>query len=436
MNDEVERLAGNVPGPRSLELADWLRTFESRGVTYLAPDFPVFWDSASEALVTDADGNRFIDCTGAFGVATTGHANPAVVEAIAKQAAKLPHAMGDVHPSTAKAKLLDRLAKLVPLDSPRSFLACTGAEAVEWALKTAYLATESPHVLAFAGGYHGLSYGTLEVCGMPKFRAPFRKQMHEATSFTRFPDRREKNGADRALTAIAKALKKDGNIGAVVIEPIQGRAGVVIPPDGFLKGLRALCSEHDAILIVDEIYTGLGRTGSMFAFERDGIVPDIVCIGKALGGGFPISAAVARREVADAWPASTGEALHTSTFLGNPMGCAAACANLDEIERLDIPRIARERGEIVAERMATIARAYDGIVDVRGRGMLWAIEFKMPETADALVRRALQRGVILLQSGIHGESVTFAPPPVIGAMQLKRATDIIANIVHDMAASR
>lgn len=431
MTDGLEKLVTAIPGPRSLELGETLRAHESRNVTYVDSDFPVFWESAEGATVTDVDGNRYIDCTGAFGVAITGHANPAVAHAIATQAARLPHGMGDVHPSETKAALLARLAAIVPLDDAKSYLCSTGAEAVEWALKTAYLATGEPHVLAFGGAYHGLSLAALEVCGIPKFRKPFRKLLKETTSYTRFPDPREPKILEKTLDTIAKTLRRDRNIGAVIVEPIQGRAGVIIPPDGFLRGLRGLCDEYDAILIVDEIYTGLGRTGTMFAFEREGIEPDIVCIGKALGGGFPISAAIARGEVAGAWPASDGEALHTSTFLGNPMGCAAALANLGEIERLGIATIAAEREALLADRFGTIARFNPTIEQIRGRGMLWAIEFKNATFARNLVIASLRRGVLLLQSGLDGASVTFAPPPVIGADQLKRACDIVGTIVRE-----
>ncbi|HMD02002.1 MAG TPA: aminotransferase class III-fold pyridoxal phosphate-dependent enzyme, partial [Candidatus Baltobacteraceae bacterium] len=164
---ESEATAGQIPGPRSRALAESLARTEPRGVTYLGADFPVFWESASGATVTDVDGNRYIDLTSAFGVALTGHANPAVVAAIAVQAARLPHAMGDVHPSDVRVRLLEKLAALAPVDEPKTFLGSTGSESIEFALKTAMLATGEPNALAFGGAYHGLSYGALEVAGIP-----------------------------------------------------------------------------------------------------------------------------------------------------------------------------------------------------------------------------------------------------------------------------
>ena len=435
MTDTLESIVTAIPGPRSRALANELARGESRGVTYLADDYPVFWESGDGARVRDVDGNTYIDCTAAFGVATTGHANPAVARAIAAQAARLPHGMGDVHPTELKTRLLGRLAALAPVDDARTFLCSSGAESVEFALKTAMLVTGEKNVLAFGGAYHGLSYGTLEVCGIPKFRKPWNDQLRAGTTFVRFPDPRIPKSAERSLDAVRKALRKDRTIGAVIVEPVQGRAGVIVPPDGFLRGLRALCSERDTVFVLDEIYTGFGRTGTMFACDRDAVRPDILCVGKAMAGGFPISAAIATRAVADAWRPSEGEALHTSTYLGNPMGCAAALANLDEIARLDVPRLAREREPAIADRLHDMQRRNPLIADTRGRGMLWAIEFKDGAAANACVVRALARGLILLQSGLQGESITFAPAPVITDEQLERAFDLFESAALEAVAA-
>jgi 4-aminobutyrate aminotransferase-like enzyme len=430
---ELEAIVTKIPGPRSRELAASLARTEPRGVTYLADDFPVFWESASGATVTDVDRNRYIDFTSAFGVALTGHANPAVVRAIAEQAARLPHGMGDVHPTGVRARLLEKLASLAPLDRPRTFLCSTGSEAIEFALKSALLATGEINVLAFGGAYHGLSYGTLEVGGIPKFRKPWAKQLRETTTFVRYPDGRERGTLERALEGVDRALKRDRTIGAVLVEPIQGRAGVILPPEGFLQGLRRICTERDTILILDEIYTGFGRTGTMFACEREGVRPDILCVGKALGGGFPISATILSGEIADAWEPSQGEALHTSTYLGNPMGCAAALANLEEIERLDLPARAREFETAIAERLHAIERYNPAVTGVRGRGMLWALEFREPYAAAACAIGALQSGLMLLQSGLRGECITIAPPLVIAREQLRRGLDLLTDALRTRA---
>jgi 4-aminobutyrate aminotransferase/(S)-3-amino-2-methylpropionate transaminase len=425
---EFERLCTEIPGPRSRELIGALARSETRGVTYVASDFPVVWASGRGATVTDVDGNRYLDLTSAFGVALSGHANPAVARAVAAQAARLPHAMGDVHPSDVKIALLERLAALAPLDEPRVFLASSGAESVEFALKTALLATGKPDVLAFEGAYHGLSYGTLEIGGIEKFRAPWIGQLRNAAAFAAFPDRRDPASAGRTLSEIDRLLTTRGSIGAVIAEPLQGRAGIIVPPDGFLRDLHALCTSRGALLILDEIYTGFGRTGTLFAAEHDGVRPDILCVGKALGGGFPLSATILARRVADAWQPSHGEALHTSTYLGNPMACAAALANLDEIARLDLVARARNAEPALRRRLETL-RGCAGIVDVRGRGMLWGVEFEAASSATACVVGALQRGLILLQSGVRGQTIALAPPLVISDEQLTRALTLFESAI-------
>lgn len=425
---DLESIAGEIPGPRSREHAARLAGRETRGVTYLADDFPVFWASGSGSTVTDVDGNRYLDLTSAFGVASTGHANPAVVRAIADQATRLPHGMGDVHPSDVKSALLERLAALAPIDDARIFLCSGGAESVEFALKTAMLATSKPDALAFEGAYHGLSYGTLEVAGIEKFRVPWSAQLRNAAALVPFPDARDAASSAATLAKIDLVLRARPTIGAIVVEPIQGRAGVVIPPDGFLRELRATCDAFGTLLIVDEIYTGFGRTGTMFACEREAVRPDILCVGKALGGGFPISATIVARRAADAWQPSLGEALHTSTYLGNPMGCAAALANIGEIERLRLPERAHALEPRIGERLERLRERSD-VVDVRGRGMLWAIEFETGKAAARCVVAALQRGLILLQSGVRGETITVAPPLVIAEDQLERALDLLESAI-------
>jgi 4-aminobutyrate aminotransferase-like enzyme len=413
-----ESIAGPIPGPRSLELGRELRRLEARGVTRIARDFPVFWASARGATVTDADGNRFLDLTAAFGVAAAGHSNARTAAAIAAQAERLIHGMGDVHPTEVRLRLMARLAELAPGDLTQVFLASTGAEAVEFALKTARLASGRRGVLAFDGAYHGLSYGTLEVIGIEKFRRPFADQLAGHV-------RRAPYGAAEAVRAL---LERDPEIGAVIVEPIAGRAGTIVPPPGFLRALRTLCDRHGAVLIADEIYTGFGRTGAWFACDHEAVVPDILCAGKALAGGYPLSAAVGRRAVFDAWPPSEGEALHTSTYLGNPLGCAAALANLEEIERLDLVARARElEGPLRARLHALAAAAEYGIRDVRGRGAMWALELADGARATRAVTRALARGLILLQQGTAGNVLGITPPLVIGDAQLERALDLLES---------
>ncbi len=320
-----------------------LRTYESRNIVFVEPDgsWPIVWERAKDVHVWDADGEKYLDLTAAFGVAAAGHANPRVVKGGQKQMAWLMHAMGDVHPHARKAELARELSRITferwtkspnpkrqtpdPV-SGKVIFSNSGFEAVESAFKTALLATGRRGVIAFEGAYHGLGYGALSATHRNFFRSPFHSQLREFGYFVPFP----KKSADLALVeGTIRQLFRREKISAILIEPVQGRGGVQVPPEEFLPLLRTICDEQGALLILDEIFTGFGRTGKWFACEHTGVVPDLVCLGKALTGGFPLSACVGRAGLMDAaWPASRGEAIHTSTFLGHPVGCAMALAQI------------------------------------------------------------------------------------------------------------
>ena len=343
-----------IPGPRSRELAAQLRAHESRNVTYVSPGFPVFWQRAEGANVWDVDGNRFLDLTSGFGVASLGFTPAPVVAAAREQLGRLYHAMGDVHPTEEKVALCRRLSELTfeawQLGAGKTILTNSGSEAVEAALKTAWLATQKRGVLAFTGGYHGLGYGALTVTGRDLFRGPFTPQLADFATFLPFPRRGHDDEESAAGDFIRKAetLLARGEIGAILVEPVQGRGGEIVPPDWFLPELRALADRFSTVLIFDEIYTGFYRTGRRFACEHGPARPDLVCLGKALTSGFPLAACVGRTDLMDrAWPESTGEALHTSTFLGNPLGCRMALESLALLE-----------GEPWGERVTTLARIW------------------------------------------------------------------------------
>ncbi|HEV3152558.1 MAG TPA: aspartate aminotransferase family protein [Candidatus Baltobacteraceae bacterium] len=428
--EKLQHIRTPIPGPRTRELTAALRSVESRNVTYVDARFPVFWESASGAIVTDVDENRYIDLTAGFGVANTGHSNPAVAQAIARQAKRLMHAMGDVHPAEVKTQLLEKLALITPGNLQKTFLASTGSEAVEAAMKTAIMATGKSTFLSFRGAYHGLSLGALEVSGIEKFRDPFKSMLPCRTVFLDFPaaDANDPNAARTHLAVARKTLETNPDIAAVIIEPVQARGGNFVAAPGYLRALREICTALGVLLIFDEIYTGFGRTGTMFACDADGAVPDIICIGKAMANGFPISAAVASPQVMDAWPESPGEALHTSTYLGNPMACAAAIANIGEVERLDLPARARALGDALEQRLEGL-RSHASVRDVRGRGLLWGIQLSDGETAARVVKEALRAGVIVLQAGPAGDVLSITPPLVISEQQLFAAIDVIADFL-------
>jgi 4-aminobutyrate aminotransferase / (S)-3-amino-2-methylpropionate transaminase / 5-aminovalerate transaminase len=415
---KVPALSTAVPGPRSRALAERLARVESRNVTCLAPA-PIFWERALGANVWDVDGNRFVDLTAGFGVANVGHGHPRVVAAVCDQADRLLHAMGDVHPAAVKVALLEALASHYPGGvATRSVLSSSGADAVETALKTALLATGHAGVVAFEGAYHGLALGALDTTASPRFREPFAARLPGATAFARYGE------VDDVLRAAAACRAP---VGAVLVEPIQGRGGNRIPPEGFLRALRALCDEKGWLLIVDEIYTGFGRTGRFFACDHEDVVPDLLCAGKGLTGGMPLSICMGRAPLMDAWPTSTGEALHTQTFLGHPPGCAAALACLAVLQEEKLVERAAETGGAALARLRKVLSARPGIFDVRGRGLLLGIECESAERVEAACAAALARGVITLPSDDAGRVLSITPPLCIDASVLDGALDVVVE---------
>jgi acetylornithine/succinyldiaminopimelate/putrescine aminotransferase len=356
-----------------------------------------------------------LDFTSAFGVAGLGHRHPEIVAAMTEQSGLLLHGMGDVHPTALKGELCARLSSLTferwNGGKGKVVLSNSGFEAVETALKTARLATGKSGVMAFSNGYHGLGYGSLLGTDLDKFRGPFVDQLAEVT--TRVPY----GSFD---------LPDGGKIGAVLVEPIQGRGGKVVPPEGFLKFLRQWCDDNGVILIFDEIYSGFHRSGKWFACEWDEVVPDLICLGKALSSGFPISACVGKEDVMDQWPESSGEALHTSTFLGHPVGCAMALKSLDILAR-------PETIEIVARASMNLKKAlhdlhHDGLVEVRGRGLMVGLELE--QNAGKLLAELLSEGLIFLADGPAGNVLSFTPPFVISEEEIEFAVGKVSRLLR------
>jgi len=411
-----------VPGPRSRELAVRLAKVESRNVTCLSPTPPIFWERASGANVWDVDGNRFVDLGGGFGVSNVGHGHPRVIEAVADQAGRLLHAMGDVHPPAVKVALLEALVSHFPGGEPaRAVLGSSGSDAVETALKTAMLSTGHSGVLAFEGAYHGLGLGALDATWRPFFKEPFEGRLPGCTVFARYGD------ADDVVRAASESAQP---VGTVLVEPIQGRGGERVPPRGFLQELRRCCDTKGWLLIADEVYTGFGRTGRWFACDHEDVVPDLLCVAKGLASGMPISACVGRAEVMDAWPASEGEALHTQTFLGHPPGCAAALASLAVLEEENLVERAAKNGRAALEFLREALGAEARVADVRGLGLMLGIECDRPETAARACSAALSRGVILLPSGDDGRVLSITPPLCIDRDALIAALAMVAECIR------
>jgi 4-aminobutyrate aminotransferase-like enzyme len=408
MSKKTPRICADVPGPQSQAWVDRLALRECPAITArrarraqalgAAQDDPIVWARAEGCTVEDVDGNRFMDLTAGFGVASVGHAHPTVVAAAKGQLDTLVHVMGDAYPETQRVLLLEALARKTGLD--RTILGSSGSDAVEAALKTARMATGRDGVVAFEAGYHGLSYGALQVTGyLPdQFRAPFTGQLGDHVQHAPF-------GGE---------IPDLSGVGAVIVEPIQGRGGIRVPPEGWLLKLQEAAHDAGALFILDEIYTGFGRTGSWFAFQDLGLSPDLLCLGKGMAGGFPISACVGTAAAMDAWGASTGMALHTQTFLGNPVGCAMALSCIGVLESV-VPEVDAKSAWLIGE---LEQRGYT----VQGRGLLLGVV--LPRSLE-VSRALLQRGFIALPAGERAEVLALTPPMTITCEELGQFLDAL-----------
>ena len=350
--------------------------------------------------------------------------------------------MGDVHPPTRKLDLLERLCDLAPWPRSRAVLSSTGSEAVETALKTAHVATGRPGVLAFEGGYHGLTLGSLAVTERAHFRGPFLSRAYPGVAFAPFPDpaRDSTDGGPAALAVARELLDRGGPngdpMGAVIVEPVQGRGGVRIPPEGFMAALSDLAQEAGVLVIADEVMTGLGRCGSAFASSRVGLVPDIICLGKALGGGLPLSACVASAEIMDAWPKSDGEAIHTSTFLGHPLACAVGAEVLDRLQSEMLWVRAEEEGSRLLAALTARLSGLPRVGDVRGLGLLLGIEFseagaRVPGAGIRVADAALARGLIVLPAGDDGHVLELTPSLGLSEDQVVYVVETLAAVIEE-----
>lgn len=424
---DLPHIVVEPPGPQSRALALELRAVESRNVTYVAADWPVFLARGAGANLEDADGNRYIDLSAAFAVAAVGHSNQRVAAAIGGQAAILLHAMGDVHPSELKVALARELCALAPGDgAKRVIFGVTGADAVEAALKTAAVASGKPGVICFEGAYHGLGYGALEVTDRDLFRRPFLSQLGGFSRRLPYPKLSDWRASAAAVEQLLES--PDGSrIGALLIEPIQGRGGVRIAPAEWLREIRRICDATGTVLVADEIYSGFGRTGRWFACEHADVAPDLICVGKGMASGFPISACIGRADVMDRWPESQGEAIHTSTFLGHPAGCAAALASIAELRDRKLVERAAALEPAMRDRLEMMRREKGAsIVEIRGRGLMWGVQCASGEIAAQAVTHALRRGIILLPCGPRSDVIAISPPLVITSEQIAHALDALA----------
>lgn len=430
---EVPRILTPPPGPRSRELSLQLARSEypanaarralreeSSGVSQL----PIVYATALGSNVVDADGNRYVDLTAGFGALLLGHNAQATASALQQQAGRLWHALGDVYSSDVKIELLAALAALAPFPEARVILGQSGADAVSAALKTVQLTTQKPAVIAFRGAYHGLSYGPLAVCGYREsFREPFLPQLNPHVRFVPFPWTAQ--DVPSALAALDDVLRL-GDVGAVMVEPILGRGGCVPAPAGFLREVGERARASAALVIADEIWTGLGRSGAMLTSVEQGLEPDLICLGKGLGGGLPLSACLGTPAAMHGWTLGRGDVVHTSTFSGSPLACATALALLSELQRQGLPQRSVSVGKSWVYKIHARLQGTPGYVETRGAGLMVGVELASGALAFEVGRKLLADGYITLGGGRDYEALTLTPALTIDEGLLDHFTETLA----------
>jgi 4-aminobutyrate aminotransferase/(S)-3-amino-2-methylpropionate transaminase len=429
---QERRLVTEVPGPRSRALAARRASAVASGVGSV---LPVYVETAGGGVIVDVDGNSLIDLSSGIAVVSVGNAAPAVVDGVQRQAAAFTHTCFMVAPYEGYVQVCEALAEITPGDhAKKSALFNSGAEAVENAVKIARSATGRDAVVAFDHAYHGRTNLTMAMTAktMPYKQGfgPFAGEVYRAPMSYPFRERSPITGAEAAARAIDLIDKQvgGGNVACVVIEPIQGEGGFVVPAEGFLPTLAEWCRSKGVVLVADEIQTGFCRTGAWFACEHEGVVPDLVTMAKGLAGGLPLAAVTGRAELMDA-PHAGGLG---GTYGGNPVACAAALGSIETMQKLDLAASARRIEQQMVPRLRDLAGRYPAIGDVRGRGAMIAVELVRPGTTepDAALTSAVSAachaaGVVTLTCGTYGNVLRFLPPLVMPEHLLDDALDVL-----------
>jgi 4-aminobutyrate aminotransferase len=436
-NRTVPCLKTPLPGPKAQALL-------ARDEQYMSPSYtriyPLVCARGSGAVIEDVDGNLFLDFTAGIAVTATGHCHPNVVAAIQDQAGRLIHMSGTDFYYEPQIDLAQRLAEVAPGVSPkRVFFTNSGAEALEAGLKLARWHTGRSRAIAFFGAFHGRTYGAMSLSGSKLVHrrgfSPLVPDIHHVV----FP-----RGCKQCTDVVAgcacakqiedtvfKRVAPPDEVAAIFVEPIQGEGGYHVAPPGFLPALRELCDKHGILLVVDEVQSGMGRTGKMFAVEHWDVEPDILCLAKGIASGMPLGAIIARDTVMD-WPPGS----HASTFGGNPVSCRAALATLNLLQREYIANAAA-RGEQLRQRLRQLHGRFAEVGEVRGLGLMTAMDIvkardsAMPDQVlrDELVQAAFQRGLLLL--GCGESAVRFCPPLCITPSQVEAAVEILTTVLAD-----
>jgi 4-aminobutyrate aminotransferase/(S)-3-amino-2-methylpropionate transaminase len=436
---EERRIVTSLPGPRSAELQRRRDAELPRG---LGTTLPIFVEAAGYGVLRDVDGNQVIDFASGIAVTSVGAAHPEIAARVAAQVAAFTHTCFMITEYSGYVDVASILNRITPGDhAKKTALFTTGAEAVENAVRIARAHTRRPAIVVLEHAFHGRTQLTMTMTAKNR---PYREGLGPvAGDVYRAPAPypfRWQGGAERSAEQAAAKLEEivetqigAGNVAAIVVEPVQGEGGFIVPPPGYLARVRELCDRHGIVFIADEIQAGLGRTGTMFAIEHDGVVPDLITMAKALGGGMPISAVTGRAEIMDAVaPGGLG-----GTYAGNPVSCAAALAVLEIMERDDLPGRARAIEALVRPMLDAVAAESPIVGEVRGRGAMLAVEFvgadgRSPnDAAAARISAACHaRGVLTLVCGTFGNVIRLLPPLVIGDDLLREGIGILCDEIR------
>jgi len=432
----VPEIRTALPGPKGRALLERDKHFVSPSYTRV---YPLVVARGSGCVIEDVDGNLFLDFTAGIAVTATGHCHPEVVAAIKDQADKLLHMSGTDFYYEPQINLAQRLAEMSPGPSPkRVFFTNSGAEALEAALKLSRWHTQRSRVIAFFGAFHGRTYGAMSLSGSKLVHrrgfSPLVPDIHHVPyprSCDGCPD-----DCDLVKTIEETLLRRTAppeEVAAIFIEPIQGEGGYRVCPPGCLPALRKLCDRHGILLVVDEVQSGMGRTGKLFAVEHWGVEPDIICSAKGIASGMPLGAIIARDTVMD-WPPGS----HASTFGGNPVSCRAALATLELLER-EYMKNAHDRGEQLRAGLREMAKRHDCLADVRGLGLMTAVDVVAeagdpdPKSRDAIIQTAFQRGLLLLGCGETG--IRFCPSLCVSAKEVETCLRLLDGVLAERSVA-
>jgi 4-aminobutyrate aminotransferase len=418
----VPDIVTEIPGPKARAHVAYDERWTSPSLPRAYPIVPV---RGQGVTVEDIDGNLFLDFAAGIAVTSTGHSNPAVVKAIADQAAELIHFSASDFYLPIYAQVCERLAGLAPFSGPaRAYLGNSGTEVVETSIKLARHATGRPYVVAFLGGFHGRTYGSVSLtASKAKYHAGFGPLLPGVfhAPYGRVDDLAwfEEVLFDRLAPA--------DEVAAVIVEPIQGEGGYIVPEDGFLEGLREITRRHGIVLIADEIQSGAGRTGAMWAVEHWGVEPDILLTAKGIASGMPLGGMIARADLLESW----GAGAHGSTYGGNPVACAAALATIDLLEG-GLVENARVRGSQALAGIEPLRSRFPSLVcDVRGKGLMIGVEFDTPDHAEEVQWAAFQRGLLVLECG--RQAVRLSPALTVSEAEMTTGLRLLGEAVAAVA---